>query len=812
MTTIGTAVLQIIPSLRGVTEAIEAQIDGKVVSVSVEPKVDQRATEAAAKQTRETVEKQTTQVKVEPKVDTRAAEQAGKATGEAVTKGAKDAVTKGDIGKTVSDSVKDSVEKSSPGKDLAKILVEGMADGVKGELRGGPLVDEFVDGLADGVKQGIDQAGTGGQIVEAITGGIKSGNLTGSIRDAILPGIKSIGTDLRSNATDWATGIADSLRSGDIQGATDDIGSTVRNTTDIIANIGATFGLQLDGVREFGDGSAAMLSTVGSNVQSILSTATTMKSTFADTGELLGAILPGRAGAGAKSIINSLGTIIPVATTVYEILNAGAQEWHAAQQERFWQRQQTESRARELGLKPPQPGIGDVGGPPAVGQGNAPAAPPKPRVGEDLRSKVAAGQLPGFSIGPNGAIVGPDGKPVPGYSPGGFTGNFPADKIAGVVHGKEFVLKAVSQERIESDYPGLLDHMNATGKLPGYDGGGLVGPDVSVARALAGTPYSQGNRTDCSGMVSRVILQSLGKSGGLMTTKNADKWLTALGFRSGTGGPGAITVGWYDRGPNPNDGHMAMTLSDGTHAEAGGRNSVFTLGDRARGGGDSTFDRHMFLTLASGKGPASGDGQITGQGPATGGTPTAGPAGEESGGSSGGGFSVPSSLSGLATLPFDSMVSNADSGEGHRDPNAYFPKAASAAVGGQLSSALGVFGVSDTPGWLKGVSDLVGGISVSDKSGKKIFGGSSAASALGGLGSLAGNTGQGPDYGGAAPIAASMSGVSAPDAAHGGTGQAPGPASPAGPTYNIRTATVEDAFTLAQQQEKVRLASKLDRY
>ncbi|WP_131807759.1 hypothetical protein, partial [Mycobacteroides abscessus] len=69
MTTIGYATLQIIPSLNGVTDAIDKQIDGKVVNVSIAPKVDQKAADTAGKQVKETVEKQTTDVAVKPKVD-----------------------------------------------------------------------------------------------------------------------------------------------------------------------------------------------------------------------------------------------------------------------------------------------------------------------------------------------------------------------------------------------------------------------------------------------------------------------------------------------------------------------------------------------------------------------------------------------------------------------------------------------------------------------------------------------------------------------------------------------------------------------
>ena len=154
--------------------------------------------------------------------------------------------------------------------------------------------------------------------------------------------------------------------------------------------------------------------------------------------------------------------------------------------------------------------------------------------------------------------------------------------------------------------PALLHAM-----IPGYRTGGVVdGPDVRAAMSMAGTDYSQGNRTDCSGMVARVILKALGmdNSGGLMSTKNAEQWLSKLGFRTGTGGPGAITVGWYDRGPAPNDGHMAMTLSNGQNAEAGGRNGVFTIGANAKGGDDPGFDQHMYLPIENiyGEGSSSG--------------------------------------------------------------------------------------------------------------------------------------------------------------------------------------------------------------
>lgn len=142
-----------------------------------------------------------------------------------------------------------------------------------------------------------------------------------------------------------------------------------------------------------------------------------------------------------------------------------------------------------------------------------------------------------------------------------------------------------------------------------FDEGGFY-PDVNAAESLAGTPYSQGSRTDCSGMVARVINRALGlPDTGLMSTKNAKQWLTERGFQPGIGGPGTISVGWYDHGPNPNDGHMAMTLSNGQNAEAGGSNGVFTIGSGASGASDAKFDQQMYLPVWSGEGP-SADGPL----------------------------------------------------------------------------------------------------------------------------------------------------------------------------------------------------------
>lgn len=781
-TPIGYAVLQIIPSLNGVTEAIDKQIEGKVVSVSITPKVDQRAAETAGKQTREAVEKQTTQVKVEPKVDTRAAERAGKTTGDAVAKGAKEAVSKADIG-----------------REAAKVIVEGIAGGMKEELRGGPLADEMVDGVVNGIKWGIDNArvSVGKSIVGSISESIKAGDLGGKIRDAVLPSVTSLGTSLRQSASQWSSGIANALRDGDIQGATDDIGNRVRTTTDAIANIGATFGLQLDGVREFGEGSATTLQTVGGNLQSILGTAVTVKSTFADTGELLGSVLPGRAGSGAKSIINSLGTIIPVAGAVFESLDRITQNWHAEQQERYWSRWEADRRAQDAGVKPPQPGVGDFGGPPRVGQGNAAQAPARVPLPDQIRAKVQAGQLPGYSFGPDGKIIGPDGKPLPGLSIGGYTGNWPIDKIAGVVHGKEFVVQASSQESIERDHPGYLDYVNKTGKLPGYAGGGLV-KGTAELRKIIGERFGISNIGGWRPQ-DKYGEHSTGRALDVMTSDKA-KGDAIKDFA--VDNASAIDLKW-------------AIWQQKLWYPGGGSQKMET-----RANGDPTQNHMDHVHIFSGPGIANGllgalksKGAETGQGVAAGFNPPVGDTTVSSGGteavsaaapgggassSGGGGFNLPSSISGLSGIGLSGMgVKSQVPGQPERTFE--FGNAAAAAVGGQVSSALGVLGVPDSPGWLKGISQFVSGISV---------GGSGSG---GGLGASDG-AGIGR-FGGATPIAASAA-VPAPAALPAGTVHGAQAGAQPGPVFNttISAFDTSDAVSMMRRQQDEVTAAKLGRW
>lgn len=92
----------------------------------------------------------------------------------------------------------------------------------------------------------------------------------------------------------------------------------------------------------------------------------------------------------------------------------------------------------------------------------------------------------------------PKGMQIPtvklpkGFSEGGYTGNLAPSAVAGVVHGNEHVIRAASRQKIESRHPGLLDHMNQYGSIPGYRKGGLVNPLPKGSYSVS-QPYHGGH-------------------------------------------------------------------------------------------------------------------------------------------------------------------------------------------------------------------------------------------------------------------------------------------------------------------------------
>lgn len=428
--------------------------------------------------------------------------------------------------------------------------------------------------------------------------------------------------------------------------------------------------------------------------------------------------------------------------------------------------------------------------------------------------------IPGEVLGvpiPGIDVVHGWGTSLQGLSEGGYTGNVGIKEAAGIVHGDEFVIRSRSRRQIENLYPGLLDFMNGNGKLPGYEEGGRVTVDQvkKFAQQLDGGNYVLGGpagptNTDCSGAqawVSNFITGSTGR----FATMTQDGELTKRGFKDGDPPPGiaAYWVGWKNGGPA--GGHTAGTIVDpkngNVNVEMGGAEGGGQYGGNAAGA--SKFPNRMWIALKDTSNPDGGELPVSLGGP-YGGSGGRGRANADdigagrfsapevapmssSGGSSRG--SLPSSLSGLAGFPFAGLSTKSGGGStGMPEREFKFGDAIATGIEGQVSSALGVFGLPDAPPVLKAASQLLSGIKVGGK-GLMDFSGA-AAGPIAGMNPL-GSTTPGGVSGNPQHI----------------TGGNPGPGNTGnGPTYHIQTARVEDAFVEAQQKEREAAAARLQRF
>ena len=207
----------------------------------------------------------------------------------------------------------------------------------------------------------------------------------------------------------------------------------------------------------------------------------------------------------------------------------------------------------------------------------APAAPPNPAAGGNF--------LPSLP----GAIQGPGGMgSLPSIAPPD-TGGF---HTSGATTGGGIHATLV-------DY--TTPDITSSSDIPSAGAG--VANLYRVAQSLEGTPYSQQLRNDCSGMVSKLANAALGLPPiASFSTQNEGPWLSQHGFQPGMGGPGDLSIGWYNRGSDPNSGHTAATLPGGVNAESGGSHGAFALGSGAAGAGSPQFDQHMHLPMGSGGG------------------------------------------------------------------------------------------------------------------------------------------------------------------------------------------------------------------
>ena len=141
----------------------------------------------------------------------------------------------------------------------------------------------------------------------------------------------------------------------------------------------------------------------------------------------------------------------------------------------------------------------------AFERGAADYVPPTvagPSVSEELRTKIAAGQLPGYTLAPDGTIIGPDGKPIPGFAGGGGTPGPRHRGFLAMLHGQEWVHNADTVQKYGPDVMGaitrgkidpqalrqLIPHFDE-GTDPDLYGAANTNPALNNPTAPAGVPH-----------------------------------------------------------------------------------------------------------------------------------------------------------------------------------------------------------------------------------------------------------------------------------------------------------------------------------
>lgn len=836
MTTIGYATLQIIPSLLGVTEAIDKQVDGKVVEVSIAPKVDQRAADTAGKQVKETVEKQTTDVAVKPKVNQPAAEAAGKQTKETVEKHTGDVKVTPKIESAAlanAGAAAGELAGRALGEQLANSIPTGMG-GIGGTV--GNVLRASLPGLGS-----IVGAGTGAAIVTAILDKVSKGNYTKageSIKHSLVGAVDkaNVGTDIAvrlgnsmsgglSKASEKITAVT-----GSITGRIGEVGGALSKTKELIGGDDAWGAGAIDTLNNAlgtatplleGMNAAAVLASAGANAIALGTKAAAAAQriwNLAMTANPIGLVVTAIAALAAGIIYaynhsETFRRIVDAAWAAIKVAAEAVVKWFMDNAwpmlKRVWEGigegwSWLVTKAGELwtGIKDKFTAIVDfVKGLPAAITNAAKG------MWDGLKNGLVAvlnwigdkwnavADTLSIEVGGKQISAIPH-MPKFGFDTGGYTGNVPINRIAGVVHGDEFVIKSKSRKGIENAYPGLLDYLNANGKLPGYAGGGLV-KGTAELRKIIGERFGI---SDIGGWrpQDKYGEHSTGRALDVMTSDKAKgdavkdfavdnasaidlKWAI---WQQKLWYPGGSSQKMDDRG-SPTQNHM-----DHVHIFSGPGIANGLLGALKSKGAETGQG------VAAGINPPVGDTTVSSGGTeAVSAAPSGGPSP-----AGGGGFSLPSSISGLSGIGLAGMgVKSQVPGQPERTFE--FGNAAAAAVGGQVSSALGVLGVPDSPGWLKGISQFVSGISVG--------GGGSG----GGLGGAPEGAGPGSRFGGATPIAASAA-VPAPAAVPAGTVHGGRAGQQPGPVFNTTISAFDttDAVAMWDRKKNEIAAAKLDRY
>lgn len=814
MTSIGFATLQIIPSLQGVSEAIEKQLDGKVVNVNVQPKVDQKASERAGQQAKETVEKHTKQVRVEPKVDQKAAEDAGKKTGEAVAKGTTGASTA--IGGAIIGILQGSAD------EAGRLLGQKLADNIPGNLTG------VAGRIATVLKNSLPSAGAAAGTALATAIGISLTNAIGKERldkagQVIMSGLTRAVAGA-NKATDIGVAIGNKVASG-LTSASGVVGGAAATLTNTISDV--TQGAA--GLKEFLGGKDSFAAPAldafndGLSKATPLLNAVTGATTLAATGAQTISIAVGAAQKAqllwnAALIANPIGLIVAAIAAVVAGLvlfftktELGQKIWQGFTDfiTAAWDRIKAAFQVAWDIIKAIFQGY--IDGAQMVWDGIKTAFGNVVDFVKGLPGRIAStasgmwdgianafkamiDKLKGWwnSFASALSFTTPDwlpGDPVkfslPTFGGGGYTGGN-KDSVAGVVHGGEYVIKASSTAGIENAMPGLLDYLNNKGSLPGFKGGGKV--ELGNISAPGITTQEQQSMWDAvRGKFPSAILSSATRT--VMTEGHPDYHNAGRAIDISGPGMGAI-ASWIAsnypdsleliHSPFGSNIKNGKSVGDGMSFYGSGlmaahRDHVhWALGKTAAAvtsSADSSTSTEAMIGPAITTAPMTGDVASSSQTTSTGGQ--------------GSKVTLASSISGMSSMGFENLGAGVGKTPKGTSDLRGITSAAGAAVSGQVSSALGVLGVNDSPGWLKGAAMLLNSASVSDGP----AGGDSVS-----------------------PVSAATPAMSAAGSALGAVGGAAAQQPVSQVNYNIQTTDIEPAYLASQRLDKERAAARMSRF
>ncbi|MCK2200177.1 tape measure protein [Corynebacterium callunae] len=229
--------------------------------------------------------------------------------------------------------------------------------------------------------------------------------------------------------------------------------------------------------------------------------------------------------------------------------------------------------------------------------------------------------------------------------------------------------------RVDSGSDELLGGRSAE-EILSFARGESVGGHVA-ARSLEGAPYVWGgvNWGDCSGAIAALARFAVGLApfAARFATMNQKESLESLGFAPGLGSPDDFNIGWFNGGAW--GGHTSGSIG-GTNVEMGGGRGNGQIGGGAAPASHPQYTDHAHLPLGSSLGSTWEALDPGSQWQSTGGDRLDSSGSSSSGASSSKKSSTPKSWSELAGYAAQTMVS------------------------GQVSNALGVFGISDSPGFL----------------------------------------------------------------------------------------------------------------